>query len=276
MTDKIPTLDNVYALVTEFLVKYAFQVLGAALILLAGVIVSGMVSKALLRAQQKRQFDVTLSGLIARTVRAVVLAFFAVIALANLGISIAPLLAAVGGLAVGAGVALQGLVSNYGAGLSIILGRMFRVGDTIEVVGCAGVVTEITLASTRLRTDDGEDVIIPNRKIVGEVHRNSYRYRVVDTAVGILYGADPLEAVAVIQRVLAEAAGVARDRSPQVGIERFADNTLRIGYRYWVPSEQLVETRHAVNAAVYAALLAAGIALAPNTTSTTPVATPVG
>ena len=62
-----------------------------------------------------------------------------------------------GGLAVGASLAIQGPVSNYGAGLSIILGRLFRVGDTIEVVGCAGVVTEISLGTTRLRTDDGEE-----------------------------------------------------------------------------------------------------------------------
>ena len=263
MPEKMPTLDQVHALVTEFLVKYAFQVLGAALIVIAGLVASRMVSDALVRSQAKRNVDVSLAALIARTVRAVVLAFFVVIALANIGISIAPLLAAVGGLAVGAGVALQGLVSNYGAGLSIILGRLFRVGDTIEVVGCAGVVTDITLGATRLRTDNGEDVIIPNRKIVGEVHRNSYRYRVVDTTVGIVYGADPLVAIRLIEGVLAGQSALAPNHPPQVGIERFADTTVRIAYRYWVPSEALVAVRHEVNAAVYRSLLDAGIALAP-------------
>lgn len=264
MPETIPTLDQIHALVTEFLVKYAFQVLGAVVIVVAGLLVSRMVSDAVLRTQARRNVDVSLGALIARTVRAVVLAFFILIALANLGISIAPMLAAVGGLAVGAGVALQGLVSNYGAGLAIILGRLFRVGDTIEVVGCAGVVTEISLGSTRLRTDDGEDVIIPNRKIVGEVHRNSYRYRVVDTSVGIVYGADPLKASSLIEAVLAGQPGLAPNRVPQVGIERFADNNVRIAYRYWVPSEALVDTRHAVNAAVYKALLDAGIMLVPH------------
>ena len=263
MPEKMPTLDQIQVLVTEFLVKYSFQVLGAIVVVVAGLFVSRMAAVTVLRTQARRSVDVSLAALIARTVRVTVLAFFVLIALANLGISIAPMLAAVGGLAVGAGVALQGLVSNYGAGLSIILGRLFRVGDTIEVVGCAGVVTEISLGTTRLRTDDGEDVIIPNRKIVGEVHRNSYRFRVVDTTVGIVYGADPIAAIELIEKVLAEQPGLATNRTPQVGIERFADNTVRIAYRYWVTSDALVETRHTVNASVYRALLDAGIMLSP-------------
>ena len=262
--EKLNTLSHVYAVLTEFVVKYALQVLGAVVILLVGLMVAGMVQRALLRTQARRQMDLTLSQFIASTGKLVVLTLFALIALSNVGISIAPMLAAVGGMAVGAGFALQGLVSNYGAGLSIILGRTFRIGDTIKVVECSGVVEEITLPTTRLRNDDGESIVIPNRKIVGEVHSNSYRHRVVAGSVGVPYGCDPQRAVALICGVLDAQLEAVNEHPPQVGIESFGAETILIAYRYWAPSVGYFKICHAVNGAIYVTLTEAGIDLRPN------------
>ena len=173
MTDKVETVQRIYEFVLQFLVGYSFQLLGALIILVAGVVVAGWTAKALLRVQERRNVDVTLRQFIASAVRLVVIGLAVIVALGNLGLSMTPFIAAIGGLAVGVSLALQGPISNYGAGLVIILTRVFRVGDTITVQGCSGIVSEITLATTTLKAEDGEDIIIPNKQIAGEIHRNS-------------------------------------------------------------------------------------------------------
>ena len=263
MTDELNTLSRVYVLVTEFLVTYSFQLLGAVLILVAGVLVSRTVGRAVLAQCERKHVDIALAQLLAMLGRLGVLALFVLIALAKLGISIAPLIAAVGGAAVGVGLALQGTISNYGAGLSIILGRMFRVGDSICVLDRSGIVQAITLATTRLRNEDGEDIIIPNRKIVGEVHVNSYANRVVEASLCIDYANDPARMVALIADVLSRTEGVVADHPPHVGIEAFGAGGTVIAYRFWALNTRHFETRHRVNAAIFEAARVEGIRLVP-------------
>jgi small conductance mechanosensitive channel len=260
---ELSTLTRIYQTIIDFFVRYSFQVLGALIIMAAGFWIAQAVGRAVLHMQEKRNVDVTLRQFIASTARLAVVVLFAVVALSKLGISIAPLLAAIGGITLGAGMALQGPVSNYGAGLSLILSRPFKVGDTIEVQGCAGVVNEISLAATRLQAEDGEMIVIPNKRIVGEIHRNSFGNRIVEGRIGVAYIADPRRAVAIISHALRETPGAANEPAPQVGIDSFGETSILLAYRYWAPSAQYFETRHAVNAAVYAALVAGGIAILP-------------
>lgn len=263
MSAELSTLARICQLVVDFFVRYSFQVLGAVIIMAAGFWVARAVGDAVLRMQEHRDVDVTLRQFIASAVRLVVIALFAVVALSKLGISIAPLLAAVGGVALGAGMALQGPVSNYGAGLSLILTRPFKVGDTIEVLNCAGVVTDISLAATKLKAEDGEVIVIPNKQIVGEIHRNSFGSRIVEGQIGVAYDTEPMRAVELIAGVLADDASVATKPAPQVGIDGFGEASIAIAYRYWAPSARYFETKHTVNAAVYRALLAGGIDILP-------------
>src|SRR5262249_37766824 len=163
------------------------------------------------------------------TARLIVLILFLIIALGKLGISMTPLIAALGGLAVGASFAIQGPVSNYGAGLVIILTRMFKVGDTIAIQGCSGVVSGITLAATNLVAEDGEDIIIPNKHIVGEILRNSYAYRLVEGRVGIEAGADGERALALVTDSVMACTKPLSLPTPLVGIEAFGDGAIVIG-----------------------------------------------
>jgi small conductance mechanosensitive channel len=252
--EQVDLAQQVYQLVVNFLVTYSFQLLGAVLVVIAGYIVGGWVSRALLRLQERRDVDVTLRQFIASTVRLLVVGMFLIVALSQLGVSITPLIAAIGGLAVGASFAIQGPISNYGAGLVIILTRMFKVGDTIKVLDCSGIVEEIALATTILRTEDGERIVIPNRQIAGEIHTNSFAYRVVEGQVGISYQDDPLIAIAVISSAVTGIDGVPEQPQPQVGIAGFGDSSVNVDYRFWVPTERYFELLHAGNLAVYQAL----------------------
>jgi small conductance mechanosensitive channel len=123
--EQVDMAAHVHELVVNFLVSYSFQLLGAIVVLVAGMLITRWVAQLLMRAQERRDVDVTLRQFIASTVRMLIVGLFLIVALSQLGISITPLIAAIGGLAIGASFALQGPIGNYGAGLAIILTRAY-------------------------------------------------------------------------------------------------------------------------------------------------------
>jgi small conductance mechanosensitive channel len=173
------------------------------------------------------------------------------------------LIAAIGAAAFGTTVAIQGPLANFGAGLSIILTRPFKVGDTIAVKGANGVVEEITLAATILIGSNGERITVPNRQIVGEVISNSERYRTVDTRLRISYAENAERAIKLLLQALTSLPDIAKDPAPQVGILEFGDTGFTLELRYWVPNRHFFETRYTVNMDVLRVLAEAGIKLVP-------------
>ncbi len=261
MDQPLASLNTIADRAITYLVDYSFQVVGATIILVAGFFLGNWVAVAVSKLCEKRGLDITLRHFLSSFAKIMVIAFAVIMALSKFGITIAPFIAAIGAAAFGATYALQGPLSNYGAGLAIILGRAFVVGDTIAVAGVFGVVEEVTLAHTTLRTEDGVRITVPNKHIVGEILHNSGEYRIVESSVGIGYDADPTEAIEVITQALAAFPQIQNGPAPQIGIEDFRDSSLAIGYRYWAPTQRYIETMHAVNLAVYQALGRAGITI---------------
>ena len=261
MEKELELAQQAYDVIVNFVVNYSFQLIGAVIILIAGFVVGSWVSRILLRIQERRNVDVTLRQFIASTARLFVIGMFVIIAVSKLGLSITPLIAALGGLAVGASFAIQGPVSNYGAGFVIILTRMFKVGDTISVQGCFGVVKEITLATTQLVAEDGEEIVIPNKHVVGEIHRNSYASRLVEGSIRVAYSEDPDRTIEIIENVIGEFPGVTHEPAMQVGIEAFGDYSIKIAYRFWIPTPVFFESQFAVNSAIFKALREAGVTI---------------
>lgn len=251
MESEVETLQNIINTASGFLVNYGFQLFGAFIILIVGWLMSRWTGKAVFKLCQKTRLDITLSKFFASLSRMVVFAFVIIIALGKFGISIAPFIAALGAVAFGGTLALQGPLSNYGSGLTIILTRPFVVGDTIKVLGVTGVVQEIKLAYTYLKTEDGELITIPNKHIVGEVIHNSFEYLVVEARIGISYGSNPDTAVDIIRDVLTNNGSVAEKPPPQAGIIKFSDSALEISYRYWVPAEKYYQIQFMVNSEIF-------------------------
>ncbi|ABA87566.1 mechanosensitive ion channel family protein [Syntrophotalea carbinolica DSM 2380] len=256
---EMETLQKIVDMVTQFVVTYSFQILGALIILIVGLKLSGWLSRLVLRVCEKRNIDITLSKFFASSVKLMIMVFVVIVAIGKFGISIAPFIAALGALAFGTSFAIQGPLSNYGSGLTLILTRPFVVGNTIQVQGVSGVVDEIRLAATILSTEDGEQITIPNKHIVGEILTNSFENRIIETSVGISYDDDPEQAIEVLQQVLNRFDEVRKDPAPQVGIEAFADSSINIGLRYWVPTKQYFQTLYQVNLAIHKALAEAGV-----------------
>ena len=251
MENELENLQNVMDIATELVVKYGFQMIAAVFILIIGWLISRWVAGLVLKLCQRVDLDITLSKFFASLAKIVVLAFVVIIALGKFGISIAPFIAALGAVAFGGTLALQGPLSNYGAGLTIILTRPFVVGDTIKVLDVTGIVEEVKLAYTDLSNEDGEIITIPNKHIVGEVLHNSKENLVVEGVIGVSYDSDPNVAVKLIHEVLNDFDTVASEPAPQIGIQNFGDSAIEIAYRYWVPTKQYYETLYSVNAEVF-------------------------
>lgn len=258
MIEEIGQFKEMYDLIITFFVTYSFQLLGALIILIIGLLISNRVARLVSRTCEKHGLDVTLSRFLASSTKIVIIVAVAVICLGKIGISITPFVAAIGALSLGAGLAVQGLLSNYGAGLNIILTRPFVVGDTITVQGVTGIVNEVRLAQTILTDEDDVVILIPNRHIVGEIIHNSNNSRVVESKVGVAYGSDLGLVRATIARVL-ENLELDTGRSPQIGIHEFGDSGLVFDVRFWVPTEKYHQLRLQVNDRLYLALSDAGI-----------------
>ena len=261
MFEEIEAAERYMNMIIEFAVKYGFQVLAAIITLIIGLIVARWLAKVVLRVCEKRNFDITLSRFLANVVKLVVLGFVGIIALGKLGIAITPFIAALGAIAFGSSLALSGLFSNYGAGLTIIITRPFVVGNTIQIKSVSGVVEEIGLGATHLSTEDGEKITIPNKHIVGEILTNSFENKVVEMTIGISYDADSRDAIRIIEAALKTIPEIPETPAPQIGIEEFADSSVNIGMRYWVPTKQYFQTLYRANLAVYSALNEAGITI---------------
>ena len=261
MNEKITTVQKLVDTLVQYAVGYGFQVLGALITLFIGLAAGSWVEGLLLKFFQKKNFDITLAKFLAGCVKITVMTFAGIIALGKFGITITPFIAALGAMAFGASFAIQGPLSNYGAGLSIILGRPFVVGNTITVAEMSGVVEKVTLSCVILTDEDGVKITIPNKDIVGRILQNSQEFKLAQGVIGVSYENDPGKAVEIIHRVIEKFPEVASQPKTQIGIQEFAESAINIGYRFWVPTQKYFHVFYAVNGAVYNALKEAGITI---------------
>ena len=261
MDKELAEVNKFYNVIIEFFANYSLQIIGALIILIIGIIASKYVQKLIYKVLINNKIDETLSSFVSNFIRFLVVAMMAILALGKLGISIAPFIAALGALSLTAGLALQGSVSNFAAGIILVITKPFKIGDTITVHDVYGEVEDIKLSYTVLQNEDGEQITIPNKYMIGDVLVNSFSYRIVEGSVGVAYDSDVQNAVAVIKDVIVKQDDVSSDNEPIVGVEKFNDSSIDIGYRYWVPTKSFFKTQYDVNLKVLNAINAADITI---------------
>ena len=254
MQEDLEAVSQLLDTVIGFAISYGFQLLGALVVLIIGVFVSNWIARRAVTFGVRKAFDPTLTKFFANVIRIVLLGFVIIITLGNFGITITPFIALAGAAAFGATLALQGVLSNYGAGLAIILSRPFVVGDTITVRQTNGVVDEIKLGATVLRGEDDEIITVPNRQIMGEILVNSQTRRVVEGKIILPTTTDTDSAIQIVLEALTQAPEIMPDSTPQVGIHEFGYAGIVLGYRLWVPSLNYFPARFAVNGRILSAL----------------------
>jgi len=216
--------SDILNIVTDLLIRYSFQVIAAVVILIAGVLCARIVGRFIERSLQKSTIEKHLQQLLVRAAKVVVLLFTAILAMDKFGVQVTALVAGLSVAGVGVGFALQGVLGNIAAGLSIMFSKVFRIGDYIEIGNVRGQVQAVNLTSTILRTLEDARVIVPNRKIVGEIIYNYTGERRVTLTVEVSYQGDLDLALRTAREVLAENSRVLKTSEPQVGIVSLADS----------------------------------------------------
>lgn len=251
LEQEMQNVQKIYDLIVGFLVNYSFQLLGAMLVLFVGMVVAKKVAKWVLALCISKNIDITLSNFIANVTKVLLIVMVAIVCLNLIGISVTPFVAAIGALSLGAGLAIQGLLSNYGAGFNIILTRPFSVGDTIQVQGVSGLVKEIKLAYTTLENEDGVVITIPNKHIVGEIIHNSHEYSLVELSVGVAYDSDIEQVIEILTAAISKSGLVANKPAPQIGIDGFGDSSVDLIVRLWANTDKVIATKLAINQVIW-------------------------
>src|SRR5438093_8020517 len=215
-------------LILDLAIRYGFQVLGALVILGGGILLAWWVGSMTDRPLQRWALEPPMRKLIVRVVRMVVLLFAVVVALDKFGFQIAPLVAGIGVAGLGIGFALQGVLGNMVAGLTIIFTKPFRVGEYLEIVGVHGDVTAIELSSTTLLHPDGSRIIIPNRQIVGEILHNFGTTRQLQLSLMVPHDSDLTRVLAVAREVVLANPRVLIAPDPVIGIAKVEVGGIRI------------------------------------------------
>ena len=221
------------------LTTYGLRIVGAIVILVVGWVAARLVAGFARRAMRRGKIDESLTGFAESLVRWAILVFAVIAALAKFGVQTTSFIAVLGAAGLAVGLALQGSLSNFAAGVLILLFRPFRVGDVIDSSGSRGKVKEIGILSTTLATPDNQMVILPNASILSDkiVNVNAYPTRRVDLVAGISYGDDVARAREILLEMVSSHPLVLADPEPVVEVLELADSSVNLAVRPWTKTE---------------------------------------
>lgn len=234
MDEPFQVLEHAQKTAIDLAIQFGPKVVVALLILMAGYFVGRWIGRLADSMLVKLHLDETLRLLLVRIVRLMVLGLFVIMALQNLGVELLPLIAGLGVAGAGIALAMQGVLGNLAAGLTIIFTRPFHVGEYISIVDEEGMVEEIKLFNTVLSHPDRSRVVIPNRKIVGEILHNFGTLRQLGVIVRVAYGTDLNMALAAIDDLLAAHPKILREPTPLIHVLALSDSSVNIAIRPWV------------------------------------------
>ena len=263
MGANLQSLDQVSAMAIDLAMRFGPRLFVALLLLGAGYAAGRWAAAATARLLRRLQLEPPASALAARGVSLFVLGLFAIMALQNLGIELLPLIAGLGLAGAGIALAMQGVLRNVVAGLTIIFTRPFRVGDYVSIVKEEGEVLDIRLFSTTLGHADRSRIVIPNRMIVGEILHNYGQMRQLALEVAVSYEASLDKAVQAVRDVLRANARVLRDPAPFVCVARLAESGVAIAVNPWVPVSDYGAATSEINAAILDAFRERAIPIPP-------------
>jgi len=232
-------LQGTLATLIDLVSAWGLKLIGALVVLVVGRSVARWARRLLQRLLTAKEVDPTLVPFVAGLTHYLIIAFVAVAVLGMVGIQTASMVAVLGAAGLAVGLALQGTLSNFAAGVMLLVFRPFRVGDYVEVGGSAGSVEAVGLFATTLNTPDNVRIVMPNGAIFGNTIKNyaANDTRRNDMVVGISYDDDIGIAIDTIRRVLDSETRVLDDPAPVVAVSELGDSSVNIVVRPWCKKE---------------------------------------
>jgi len=254
-------LEHTEDVALRLAMEYGPRILSATLILVAGYLVMQWAAKLATRGLGRFALEPPVRELLVRVVRLLVIALFLIMALQKLGIELLPLIAGLGIVGAGIALALQGVLGNIAAGLTIIFTRPFRVGEYISIAGEEGEVIDISLFSTTLRHADLSLVVIPNRKIAGEILHNYGTIRQLNLRISLAKAADIDAAAGVLREVLSSSPRVLAEPVPLIQTLLLGEWSITLAAKPWVTVTDYDAAIGELNAAIARVLRDRGVQL---------------
>jgi len=229
-------VDKYAALVEQLVSDYGVKVVAAVVIFIVGRWAAKALVGVVERMMTRSGVDALLVSFTKNIFYVGAMAFVFMAVLGKLGIQTTSFIAVLGAAGLAIGLALQGSLSNFAAGVMLVLFRPFKVGDFIEAGGTAGVVEEMLIFSTKLRTGDNKQIFVPNGSIIGGniTNYSAKPTRRVDMMFGVGYDDDIKKVKRVIDEVLAADDRILKDPAPTVGVSELAANSVNLVVRPWV------------------------------------------
>ena len=264
MPNQLAIIEQAQSTLLDLAIKFGPKVIVAILILAAGFYAGRWVGAAFNRWLGKLQLESPVRLLLARVAHMMVVGLFLIMALQNIGVDLLPLIAGLGVAGAGVALAMQGVLGNLVAGLTIIFTQPFRVGEYISVVGVEGQVEAIDLFSTRLIHADRSVVVVPNRKIVGEILHNYGQIRQLDISVAIARADDLERALAAIDEVVKANPRVLKEPAAFIGVRALTETSIGIAVKPWTKVSDYGAVGAEINQAIVEKIRAVGVDYPPS------------
>ncbi|EGA65262.1 small-conductance mechanosensitive channel MscS [Vibrio brasiliensis] len=246
---------------SDLLVQYGVNIISAVLILFIGNIIVKAVANSVSKVLEKKNMDKAVVEFVHGLVRYLLFVIVLIAALGRVGVQTASVVAVIGAAGLAVGLALQGSLSNFAAGVLIVAFRPFKSGDYVEIGGVAGSVEAIQIFQTVLKTPDNKMVVVPNSGVIGSPITNYSRHetRRVDLVIGVSYSADLKQTKQVIRDVLEKDTRILKDPDIQIGVLALADSSVNFVVRPWCKTADYWDVYFDSTQAIKEALDEAGI-----------------
>ncbi len=256
-------LQDVVPTIIDAISTFGLKIIGVLVVLFLAWIVSRWSRRAIERSLTKTRLDVTLTKFFANMTGWLILIMAVLAVLGIFGIQTTSFAAVIGAAGLAIGLAFQGTLSNFAAGVMLLTFRPFKVGDAVRVAGEIGKINEIDLFMTKLDTFDNRRIVLPNSKIFGDKIETMtfHPIRRADVNVGTDYGADLDEVRAVLGKALVSVEGGLEEPPPQVYLDALGDSSINWIVRLWCPTPDYSLVRERLTRAVKQHLDDAGIGI---------------
>lgn len=246
-----------------YIVEYGLKLVGGIAFLIIGLWIIKFITKKVKSLMKKREIDLALQGFIASLVNIALKILLVISTMSMIDIQMTSFIAILGAAGLAIGLALQGTLQNFAGGTLILILKPYGIGDYVDILGHAGVVSEIQIFNTILTTVDNKTIIIPNGAISNSSLTNYTRQKTrrVDFTFGVAYGSDFKEVRDIIQSVLDADSRILKDPSTFIGLGEMADSAVNITTRAWVETPEYWNVFFQTNEKIYSIFNEKGISI---------------
>lgn len=242
---------------------YAFNIIGALLIFIVGKWLARRIADFLAKLLGKNNVDLTLVNFLTNLAYYTMVVLVVVAAVGRLGVNTTSFLTIIGAAGLAVGLALKDSLSNFAAGVMLVLFRPFTIGDVVSTAGITAKVEKITIFNTLFCTPDNQLVIVPNNKIISDIitNINAKDTRRIDLVVGISYTDDMIQTKDILEGLAKADTRILTDPATTIAVAELADSSVNLVFRPWVKTDDYWAVRFDLTENIKNALDEAGISI---------------